>query len=515
MCALPKLTPIPEELPEDAEELKSLVRTLVCERQMLHSGLEQALRKRFGISSERLNAQLDVFATAADDPPEKQAELPQGKPAKAKPRKGHGRRRPAVHLERQRVVHDLSEEQKLCPCCEKPRPLIGETKTEQFDYRPASVFVVEHVTLKYGECKCGCEEASGVIEAQKPFQPIEKGLCGAGLLAHVGVSKYADHLPLYRLERILLRHGLEVERSTLWGWICKGGELLEPLVDLMHSEILNGEVINSDDTPLALQAPGKTKTARVWIYVGDPEHPYVLYDFRLDRSRAGPKQMLAGFKGYLQVDAYAGYNVVFVPDGALEAGCWAHARRYFFNAHKLGCTRSQHAMTHFIQRLYEIERKGKALSPEELVKLRQQEALPILQEFFSWMEAQQLQVLPKSPLGKALGYALKNREALMRYTEHGYLGIDNNTSERGMRPVVIGRKNWLFTGSERGGKTAAIFFSVIESAKRHGLDVFGYLHDLFVRLPGHPHSQLADFLPDRWKAAQQSAKAAQSSAHPA
>jgi transposase len=512
MKGLPKLSEVPDELPEDTEALKSLVRTLACERQMLQSSLEQALRKRFGTSSEQLARQLDIFASTANDPP---AEEPKRPPCdKPRTRKGHGRRPAAVHLERQRVVHDVSEEDKLCPCCMRQRPLIGESKSEQYDYRPASVFVIEHVTLKYGECPCGSEEAGGVVEAAKPLQAIDKGLCAAGLLAYVAVSKYADHLPLYRLERILARHGLDVDRSTLWGWLCKGGEQLEELVALMREKILSGEVISSDDTPLPLQEKGrgKTRKARIWIYAGDPEHPYVLYDFRMDRSRAGPEKFLGKYKGYLQVDAYAGYDVVFVPEGATEVGCWAHARRRFFDAFKLGCTRSEHALKHFIQPLYVIEREAKALDAKALVARRREKALPLLEEFFAWMQKQQLEVLPQSPVGKALSYALDNRQALTRYTEHAYLQIDNNASERGMRPVVVGRKNWLFTGSERGGKTAAVFFSVIESARRHGLDVFAYLHDLFRRLPAHPHSRIEDFLPDRWKSLQQNSQPADQTA---
>ena len=503
MSPLPKLTEIPETLPEDVCLLQGLLRTVVTERDMLRCGMQRLLRERYGTSSERLHEQADVFASAAQSDADVQTgEAPQDAQDAVVVRRrkpGHGRRRPAEHLERERVVHDVPPEERICPACHSERPRIGETVTEQLDYRPAAVIVTQHVTVKYGECKCGCEDSRGVVEATKPFQPIDKGLVGPGLLAYVVTSKYADHLPLHRIVRILDRHGLDTERSTLWGWISKGAQVLEPLVQRMREKIVDGEVIHSDDTELPLQSKGKVHKARLWIYVGDPEHPYVYYDFRMNRSRAGPGEILDGYTGYVQVDAYAGYDVIFGPGAATEAGCWAHARRKFFDAAELGCARSKEAVER-IKRLYEIEREGKGLSREDLVALRQSKSVPLLDELFEWMEQQQFQVLPESSVGKALAYAINNRQALRRYTEHGYLGIDNNISERGIRPVVIGRKNWLFTGSERGGKTAATIFSVIESAKRHGLEVFSYLRDVFTRLPGHPQSKIDDFLPDRWQA---------------
>jgi hypothetical protein len=316
----------------------------------------------------------------------------------------------------------------------------------------------------------------------------------------VAISKYCDHTPLYRQQQILARHGIHLSRSTMCGWLKEAVELITPLHQLMCDRIRQSKVIHTDDTPLPVQEKGrgKTKTGRLWVYLGDPRHPYTVYEYTPTRARDGPANWLANFQGYLQADAFSGYEGIYEAGDAIKVACWAHARRYFYEARLSDPVRAHHAMG-LIRQLYDIEEKAKSLTSDERYALRQQQAVPVLDELEAWLKQEQETALPKAPIRQASQYALNHWEALRRYTTDGDLAIDNNVAERAIRPLAIGRKNYLFAGNDGGGRTAAILYSLIASAKRHNLEPFAYLRDVLARIGSTPKNQLDQLLPDQWK----------------
>jgi transposase len=473
------------------------------ENESLHHRLDQLLRRLYGPRAERINPeQLALFAEllqAETPPPPAPEPKPEAAPAgQAKP---HGRRKPPREFPRDRRVYELSEAERRCPCCGEPRPPIGAETSEQLDYKPASLFVVEHVRLTYACAKCDGQLAT----APKPPQPIDKGMPGPGLLAQVVVSKYHDHLPLHRQERIFERQGFRLNRSTTCQWMAACAELLKPLYALMVARVLRSKAIHADDTPVPVLDETRTSTRRghLWDYLGDKDHPYNVFDFMPNHSRDGPVNFLAGFRGFLQADAYSGYETLYKNGAIVEVACWAHTRRYFYEAKDSDATRAHQALA-FIRQLYVVEDQGRDLDSMARAALRQERARPILDAFGAWFDPQlsaiDNPVLPKSPMGQAIAYARTNWEALCRYTSDGDLAIDNNAAERALRAVVIGKKNWLFAGSDAGGRTAAILYSFTSSCQRHKIDSFAYLRDLFTRLPTHPPERLDELLPDRWAA---------------
>jgi transposase len=355
-----------------------------------------------------------------------------------------------------------------------------------------------------------------VIEAPKPAMPIAKGLPGPGLLAHLIVSKCVDHLPLHRMERVYQRQGLFLPRSTLCDWMAACAQLLRPLYDLMVSVVMQSRALHTDDTTVKMQElmTHRLSTARMWVYLGDTGHPYNVFDFTLNRKRDGPQQFLANYRGYLHADAFSGYDGLYLPDPRtatariVEVACNAHARRKFYEARSSDALRAHQALAYYRQ-LYELERQAKEFSDEQRLQMRQDLAVPTLGQFHTWLEAQRPEVLPKSPMGEAIGYALNNWEALKRYTEAGFLAIDNNAAEREMKRIAIGRKNWLTIGSPHGGQTAAVLFSFTSTCQRLGVEPWGYLQDVLTRLPATLAGKLRDLLPDHWQAARRSKTAIQ------
>jgi transposase len=324
-------------------------------------------------------------------------------------------------------------------------------------------------------------------------------------LSHLIVSKFLDHLPLYRLEGIFRRWGVELSRSTMCDWLATCAFLLAPIVNLMRDEILQSDIIQTDDTTVPVQdkSRNKTKTGRLWTYLGDRNHRYIVYDYTPDRSRDGPEAFLKNYQsGYLQSDAYAGYNRLH-NRGLIEVGCWAHARRKFYEARTSDPARS-HAALAWIGLLYDVERSAKdqELKDEARLSLRLEKSRPILESLATWLETERTNVLPKSPMGEAISYARSNGIALNRYLESGALEIDNNASERALRTVALGRKNWLFAGSDAGGKTAATLISLCMTCKTRGIEPWAYLRDVLDRVNTHPNSRIAELLPDRWKPAE-------------
>jgi hypothetical protein len=347
------------------------------------------------------------------------------------------------------------------------------------------------------------------VAGAKPPQPIAKGMPGPGLLAHLIVSKYVDHLPLHRLERVYERQGLVLPRSTTCDWLAACAKILRPLYERMKSIALQSRVLHTDDTKVKIHdpPPGATDLGRLWVYLGDAQHPCNVFDFTPNRRRDGPVKFLESFQGFLQADAFSGYDSLYLPhpaDGAariLEVACNAHARRKFYDARSSDAARSHQALAWYGQ-LYEIERRARELQADDALRrqLRQDLAVPILEQMQTWLKEQKDLVLPKSPMGEAITYALNQWTALVRYTEHGFLAIDNNVAEREMKRIAIGRKNWLFVGSENGGHTAAVLFSFTSTCQRLKIEPWAYLRDVLTRLPNTHSGQLPDLLPERWQA---------------
>lgn len=584
-AALP--TPDPAHLPDDVATLQQMVVELLLtlrqqqrDNEALRHQLDLLLRRLYGPRGERFDPdQPLLFAAPAADPAAPAATRTEPAPPAAPPRRArpHGRRRLPENLPRETRHHTLPEAARLCPGCGQPRQDIGMDKSEQLEYRPASLRVIEHLVHKYACPSCSrrrsaapgppparaaeaepmpssepqpapapavppaagkatpeaitpdkaltgpgppclpppppCpppEPGAVVIAAPRPATPIAKGLPGPGLLAHLIVSKYVDHLPLHRLERVYERQGLFVARSTLCDWLAACAQLLRPLYGLLVARALQSRALHTDDTTVKLQDPQThhLSTARFWVYLGDAQHPYNVFDFTCTRKRDGPQQFLASYQGYLHADAFSGYDGLYLPDPRtatariIEVACNAHARRKFYEARTSDAPRAHQALAYYRQ-LYELERSARDLDFNDAQRrqMRQDFAVPILGQFRAWLEAQRPQVLPKSPLAEALGYALNNWAALARYTEAGFLAIDNNVAEREMKRIAIGRKNWLFVGSPHGGQTAAVLASFTSTCQRLGVEPWAYLQDVLARLPTRSAGPLDDLLPDSGQAA--------------
>jgi len=507
----------PNSLPRDAETLRKMVVDLaeqldrsLAEQNKYQSLLRELLEAQRGRKSEQLSKeQLALFeaawrarsteeeSAAGKDDDDLDGDAGAGpKPNEAPNPKRGGRQALARHLKRERIVHDLAESEKHCTGCGKDLRLIAEETSERYEYIPASMKVIQDVCLKYA---CDCT----VRTATKPAQPIEKSTAGASLLAQVIVAKWADHQPLHRQEKMFERHGIDISRKTMGGWMAQCAALLDPLYQWMKKELLNSKVIGTDDTSVKVldRKLPFARIGRIWPYVGDAHHPVIVYDYTPTRSRAGPAKFLEGYKGYLQADAYSVYDAFFKSQrGMTEVGCWMHARRYFFNAMESDEVHMAPAL-HLIARLYAVEERAKALSlsAEQRRALRQRASARLLDKLHQYLLELQPEVLPKSPSGAAVRYALNQWEALTRFLEDGELEIDNGATERANRDIALGRGNWTFFGSDSGGKTAAVLRSFIASCKRCGVEPFAWFRDVLSRIPAHSITRLSELLPHNWK----------------
>lgn len=475
------------------QTLEASVATLTANLEAVQFQLAQLQRLVFGHKRERLN--IDAHTGLLFDIAPPPAPEPQTRTITVVPRQKPVREKLPAHLPREVTIIDLREEDKPCPCCGGERHVIGVIASEKLDYVPATLKVIETRRPKYA-----CRPCAGEIAvAPLPASPIEQGMAAPGLLAHVLVAKFADHLPLNRQEAMLRRAGIELPRSTLCDWVLGSAQCLKPLYAHLITQLRQTDILHSDDTTVPLQEKGKTVTARAWGWVA-PLRKLTVYEFTTSRAGIHPQTFMAGWQGYLVADAYAGYDRLFANPALKEVGCWAHARRKFFEVAKTQKTPGlAHEAVARIGQFYHLDNAWKDLAPDTRRRRRMEEIKPLLDAFHDWMAAHLPGLLPKSPLAQAMGYAANHWQALTRFLEDGRLPLDNNAAERALRPIAVGRKNWLFAGSVRGGEAAAIVLSFIESAKLHGLNPFQYLRDVLTRLPSAKAADLDSLLPDAWQ----------------
>jgi transposase len=419
--------------------------------------------------------------------------------AASRPRRS---RRPDYdQLPQVRINHDVPEAEKVCSHCGEAKARIGEDEARVLEFIPARFEVHVHVLPKYACSHC----RDGVTAPETPPRPLSGCIAGAGVLAEVIVSKFAEHIPLYRLEDISTRFGLHLSRSTLCDWVGGVADLLKPLYELEKDLVRTGPVIWTDDTHVTVlggDTPGSHR-GQFWVYIGSAAVPYDVYDFTENRKRDGPAQFLANYAGYLQADAFSGYDGIYAgPDGRVrEVACWAHARRKFLEARSSSPAEAS-LILEMIRRLYEVEDRARPLDDDARRALRQADAVPVLGRLGEELDRLSSRLLPKSALAQAVTYALNQWKALCRYTEDGRLTIDNNVSERRLRAQAIGRKNWMFLGSASAGPRAAVLCTIIAGAKRHRLEPWAYVRDVILRLSVDASPErLAELLPDRWAAA--------------
>jgi len=506
VTTLPDLNLLP------AEALKALIRAqheqlLSRESEIEHLKLLLAKlqRMQFGRKSEKLTQQIEQLelrleelqsrsAESASQPESPLAAMapsllvsPPAKPA----------RRPLPdHLLRQTQRHEPKES--ACPDCGGRLRQLGEDVSEMLEYAPASFFVIRHVRPKLS-----CRKCDHIVQAAAPSRPIERGIAGPGLLAHVLVSKYADHLPLYRQAEMYARQDIELERSTLADWVGGSSQLLEPLIEVLRRYVTASGKLHADDTPVPVLAPGngKTKTGRLWTYVrddrpaGEMTAPAVWFAYSPDRKGEHPERHLREFRGTLQADAYAGFNQLYENGRIQEAACWAHVRRKFFDLQQAHASPVASEALERIAALYGIEKEIRGRPAEERQRVRNTRAQPLLESLRQWFEATLPKLSRKSDTTAAIRYALSRWDALIRYRDDGYIEIDNNAAERALRAVALGRKNYLFAGSDTGGERAAAIYSLIGSAKLNGLDPEAYLREVLTRIADHPITRIEELLP--------------------
>jgi transposase len=470
--------------------------TRTAEIENLKLVLAKLRRMQFGRSSEKLDQQIEQLELQLEDLEAEEAVAEAAAPAEVAPRKKAERKPLPPHLPREERVQAPADD--ACPDCGGNLKHLGEDVSEQLEYVPASFRVIRHVRPKL---TCACCDT--IVQAPAASRPIERGIAGPGLLAHVLVAKFADHLPLYRQSVIYACEGVELERSLLASWVGAAGTLLRPLVDALRRHVFAGTKLHADDTPLPVLALGncKTRTARLWTYVrddrgsGDATPPAVWFAYSPDRKGEHPQAHLASFNGVLQADAYAGFNVVYDTGRVVEAACWAHARRKFYDLHAARPTPLTTEALRRIGALYAIEGSIRGKLPDERRAARQLQAKPLLDDLERWMHATLATLSRKSDTAAAILYALKLWPALTRYVVDGRIEIDNSAAERALRGVALGRRNFLFAGADSGGERAAAMYGLIGTARLNGIDPEAWLRHVLTHIADHPVNRVDDFLP--------------------
>src|SRR6516164_2001129 len=527
-----------KDLPHDRESLEAILRALILERDeqsqratdlhveslrqkkradelyvenlRLQLELERYKKFYYGPRADRLATSGDVaqalleFAEQLEAKPNHPEDVPAQAESEYELRRVKRRpgRRHLASFENLPVttrVYELSAEQRICPCCGVERKEIGADESWQIEYIPGRFERIQHVRKKYACSTCEKAGENPRMEvAAKPETAIDKGLAGPGLLAFIITSKFSDYLPLYRLEDIFERQGFEISRATQSIWCGDVADLVTPLYELMGQRVRQSHVVATDDTIMPMLSAGKTQSARMWVYVGDTAHSYNVFDFTLNRGRDGPKYFLGDYREVLLADAYGGYDGVVVNNQITRAGCWAHPRRKIIDAEKLAPEIAREAVD-LIDALFRVERQAKNGSVEERLAIRQARSVPVLaklrDKLFDWKQ----QLLPKHPMAEALNYVLNQWAKLNVFCSDGAVPIDNNVSEREMKRIVLNRKNSLFVGNARGGRTAAILASLTSTCRRHDLDPHLYLTQLLMNLPQAKMPDLPNWLPDQWK----------------
>lgn len=497
MLEAPRSLPTdPAELRVTAEGLMELAKAQALKIAKLEHQLAGHRRHRFGSKSETAE-QLDLQLRLEDEEVAAAQTAAKTGESEAEPKEKPRRKALPANLPRNDTVLSPGE---TCACGGTLRT-ISEDVTEELEYVPGR-FVVNRIVRPRMACPC-CEK---IVQAPLPSRPIERGRPGPGLLAHVLVSKYADHCPLYRQSGIYEREGVDLDRSTLADWVGRSAALLEPLADAIGHHVRAGQAIFADDTPLKMQAKGKCATARIWTYVrderpwGGKDPPAAWYRFTANRKGEHPAEHLARFRGWMHADGYSGFNELYRSGGIQEVACMAHIRRKFVDVfHSQGLEVAEHAIRR-IAGLYAVEKDARGLPPDERAGLRQKRAKPILDDLETWLVAQLTRIPGKSELAKAIRYALTRIAKLRPYLDHGHLEIDNNPAERAMKPVAIGRKNYLFVGSEGGGKAAAVAYTCIETAKLNGVDPQAWLTWVLASVADQKITQINDLMPWRYAA---------------
>jgi transposase len=500
------------KLPNDPEELKQLVLKHARWVEALKTEVIRLRRWRYGHSSEVIDVSvvpelplaggaaptIAVPALTADTPrPPKlvAVDAPRGKRTSRRPPR-------TLPAELPRVIREHLPPSCNCPECGQQLTRLGEDTSEQLDYVPGYFQVIRHVRPKLA-----CSACARIVQAAAPARPIERGLPTAGLLAQVIAAKYADHCPLYRQEGIYRRSGVELPRAMLASWVGEAADLLDPLVGALERYVLTAEKLHADDTPVPVLAPGKgrTHTGRLWAYVRDdrpssgPDPPAVVYRYSPDRRAERPHAHLRSFAGILQADGYSGFTALYADGRIVEAACWAHARRKYYDVYVMDRSPTAYEALTRISELYAIEREIRSQVPEVRTEARRARAAPLLKDLHGWLRATHASLSVKSPLAGAIQYTLARWTALTRYVEDGRIEIDNNAAERAIRALVLGRRNYLFAGSDAGGETAARLYSLIGTCRLNGIDPHLYLRHVLECIATHPINRIAELLP--WRVA--------------
>lgn len=520
----------PTSLPDDVAQLKSLlaqrdaiIATLTKQRDefyldklRLEVRLAKALKQAFGPRADRISDAAQLFldfgqklealpVRPGDVPPAEEA----GEPATVRPISRRLRtrgRRDIGSLDNLPLVeqkYELTGELCRCPACQQERTKMGEQVSYTIEHVPATLLRIKHIQYKYAcpHCERNGDHPQIELAAKTGGSPIDKGLPGPGLLAYIATSKYADFLPLNRLQGIFARQGFDLDRSTMCLWMADVARLVRPIYERMIQRVLQSHVLATDDTIMPLLQPGRTRQARMWIYLGDDAQPYNVFDFTISRSRDGPQRFLKEFSSTLLADAYGGYDGVVLDRDLRRAGCWSHARRKFVEAEPTAPDMAR-TILRPIKALFDIETRGKHLSDADRLDLRRAESQPIVDGLHTLFAEQQVRLLPKHPMNQAIGYALNQWEPLTLFTTDGAVPIHNNLAEQQMKRIALLRKNALFVGTIRGGETAAVISSITSTCQRHEINPQVYLSQLLIGLQDTPVSQLDQWLPDQWKKTQ-------------